>query len=87
MRVSKWLALVVGLTLGGCVSQTEFNAYKAEMEVYKAKIKHDGEAVDTWIATAHEVVKWVSVNGGTFCPSCDPPAAPPNPPPDGGWGT
>lgn len=82
MRRVRWLTAVVGLVLAGCVSKAEFNDYKA-------KIKADGDAVDEWIAVAHEVIKWVSANGAKFCDppgSCDPPVAPTSPPPNGGWG-
>jgi hypothetical protein len=74
------------LALTGCehpVSEAEFNDFKA-------RVKASGEAVDTWIATAHEVITWVSVNGTKFCEPpvvCDPPQPPPPPPPNGDWGT
>jgi hypothetical protein len=79
-----WLKRLFGAILvmvgTGCVSTSDFNAYKQA-------VLEDGDAVEAWIATAHEVVKWVSANGGTFCPDCDPPDPPPDPPPDGDWGT
>ncbi|HEX9564027.1 MAG TPA: hypothetical protein VF981_08655 [Gemmatimonadaceae bacterium] len=87
MRHTKWLAGMLTLVVAGCVSTADFNAYKAEVDTYKAAVRADGDALEVWIAQAHLVVKWVAANGGTFCPGCTPPNAPPDPPPDGNWGT
>lgn len=86
MKLRTCLSLMAILSLAGCVSKAEFNAYKVQMEARQTSIKASGEAVDAWIAQAQLVLKFVADHSATICPACDPPAAPPSPPPDGGWG-
>ena len=84
MQSRKWLALFAVLSLA-CVKESDFTIYKNDIAAWKASVQKSGNDVDAWIKDAHPVVKWVVDNGGTFCPSCDPPTGPPTPPPDGAW--
>ena len=84
----RWLALGVVLLLGcagGGVPKADFDKHVADFDTWKASVQKSGNAVDEWIKDAHNVIKWVTDNGGTFCPSCDPPNPPPTPPPNGEW--
>ena len=80
MRLKKLVAVMItAVFISGCVSKTEFNAYKQG-------INEDGTAVDAWIADAHAYIQWIHNNMGAICPECSPPNPPPDPPPDGEWG-
>ena len=71
---------ILSVLIGGCVLQSDFDEFKAE-------IKQDGEAVDTWIAQVHEWIMWLDANKSQWCgeSSCDTTPPPPSPPPDGCW--
>jgi hypothetical protein len=80
----KLMVLSTLVLFSGCVWQSDF-------DTYKAGIKADGDALDAWVAGAHTNIIWLRNMVVTLCTktqtSCDPPAAPPTPPPDGAWGS
>jgi hypothetical protein len=79
MSTRKWLGVaLVTLSLGGCVLQSDFDAYRAT-------IKADGDALDEWVAATHQWIVFINANINTICPGCSPPPLPPDPPPDGEW--
>jgi len=82
------LAGLFAVTVSACgnyVTQTEFQAYQDSIAAYQARIKIDGDSVDTWIAATHAWIMFLNDNMNQICPQCGPPAPPPDPPPDGGW--
>jgi hypothetical protein len=86
MRAVRWLSALAVLFITACNHPVS----SADFEAFKTSVKTSGEAVDAWIAQAHEVVTWVAVNGSKFCKLpdvCDPPTPPPPPPPNGEWGS
>jgi len=85
MHRRRWLAVPALLLAAGCVMKSDYDTHVADFNTWKASVQKSGNDVDAWIKGAHEVVRWVVDNGGTFCPSCDPPTGPPSPPPDGVW--
>ena len=80
MRLKKLVAaMIAAFVVSGCVSKTEFDAYKLA-------VQQDGDAVEAWIADAHAYLHFIHNNIGTICPQCTPVNPPPDPPPDGDWG-
>lgn len=80
LRSARRLGGIAFLALLGsaCVPQSEFDAYKA-------RIKADGDALDTWVAATHQWIVFINANINIICPGCSPPGLPPDPPPDGDW--
>ncbi len=71
---------ILGILVGGCVSQKEFKAYKQG-------ITKDGKAVEQWIGEAQQWFLWFDTNKNLWCPGggCGTPPVP-DPEPDGKWG-
>lgn len=87
MRTLRWPVLLVMLFTIGCVKQTEFDTYRADMDTWKASVQKSGNDVDAWMAQAQKVLEWVSANGAKFTcsPACSDPPPAPTPLPDGQW--
>lgn len=81
MRLRKSVLVIPLLLLSGCI---------VDEPEYRAAVKQSGDSVEIWIASAHTNIIWLRSIVATLCTktgtTCDPPAAPPSPPPDGDWG-
>jgi len=86
MWIRRFLVLVLSTILvAGCVSKSEFEAYKAEQDSLHAQIKMDGDSVDLYLEAAHVWFHWLREHHNIIDPDTDPPDLPPDPPPDGEW--
>ncbi|MDH3735310.1 MAG: hypothetical protein OEU54_17395 [Gemmatimonadota bacterium] len=73
-----FVTLFVVVSLGACVAQTDFDSYRERIRV-------QGESLEVWMEDAQEWFQWLSDNADEYCPGCDPPGVPPDPPPPGDW--
>lgn len=86
MWIRRFLVLVLSTILvAGCVSKSEFEAYKAKQDSMHAQIKMDGDSVDLYLERAHVWFRWLDEHSDVIDPDTDPPDLPPDPPPDGEW--
>ena len=86
MKLKHFLTtLFVVFAVGACVSQTDFDAHVADYDAYKERIRVEGESLEVWMEAAQLWFQWLSDNADEYCPGCDPPSVPPDPPPPGDW--